>query len=63
MERAGVSRFEAVTDAVTFLNWCVGETARGRVILSMETDGTNMTRLTHPVIEAVRQNRQNWLPR
>jgi hypothetical protein len=45
---------DVVREALTLLNWALEERKRGRVILSADVDGGNVSRLAMPILEAVR---------
>jgi hypothetical protein len=42
---------DVVRDALTILNWAVRESAKGRVILSANSDGHDVARLAMPSLE------------
>ncbi len=47
---------DVVREALTLLNWALEERKRGRVILSADVDGGNVSRLAMPILEAVRSS-------
>jgi hypothetical protein len=46
---------DIVKDALSLYNWAVSERAKGNVILSSKNDGTNLTRVTMPSLDSVKQ--------
>ena len=46
---------EVVKQALTLLNWAVGEVARDRIILSSDARGQNVHRLAMPVLDQVKK--------
>jgi len=54
---SNVKPTDIARDAVTLYNWAVEERAKGRVILSANADGENMTRLVMPSIEKAATSR------
>jgi len=48
---SSVKPTDMARDAITLYNWAVEERAKGRVILSSNPDGEEMTRLAMPSIE------------
>lgn len=52
MAKSGVTKATDLTkEAMTLLNWAIGEAAKGRVILSTEADGSAVQRLAMPSLE------------
>ncbi|MGA3024055.1 MAG: hypothetical protein ABSF98_04730 [Bryobacteraceae bacterium] len=49
--KSNIKATDIAIDAVTLYNWAVGERAKGRVILSSNTDGEQQIRLAMPSIE------------
>jgi hypothetical protein len=45
---------EITKDAISLYNWAVSERAKGNVILSSNTDGTNLTRVTMPSLDSIK---------
>ena len=48
---SNVKATDIARDAITLYNWAVEERAKGRVVLSSNADGEQMTRLAMPSIE------------
>jgi len=40
-------------DAMTLYNWAVNEAARGRVLLTSNTEGTEFTKLAMPSLQSI----------
>ena len=49
---------DVVREALTLLNWAVQERLRGRVILSANTDGHDVSRLAMPSLERIQRERR-----
>ena len=47
---------DIMREALTVLNWAVGERSRGRDILSGDPDASNLTRLATPGLESVKKS-------
>lgn len=45
---------EITKDAISLYNWAVSERAKGNVILSSNSDGTNLTRVTMPSLDSIK---------
>jgi hypothetical protein len=53
----GLGPAEVMREAMTFYNWTIDETDKGRLILSATADGESMTRLKFPPLEGVAHRR------
>lgn len=49
--KSDVKATDIAKEAITLYNWAIEERAKGRVVLSSNTDGGEMTRLAMPSIE------------
>ena len=49
--KSNIKATDIARDAITLYNWAVEERAKGRVVLSSNADGDDMTRLAMPSIE------------
>ena len=49
--KSNIKATDIAKDAITLYNWAVEERAKGRVVLSSNTDGDQMTRLAMPSLE------------
>ena len=47
-----VKATEIARDAITLFNWAVEERAKGRLVLSADDKGENMTRIAMPSLES-----------
>jgi hypothetical protein len=45
---------EITKDAIALYNWAISERAKGNVILSSNSDGTNLTRVTMPSLDSIK---------
>jgi hypothetical protein len=46
---------EIARDAISLYKWAVSERSKGNVILSSDNDGTNLTRVTMPALDSIKQ--------
>lgn len=56
---SSVKATDIARDAITLYNWAVEERAKGRVVLSSNTEGEEMTRLAMPSIEKAAKTATN----
>jgi hypothetical protein len=52
----GIKATDIARDAVTLFNWAVDERAKGRLVLSSNADGDDLTRLAMPSLESAARN-------
>ena len=59
----GLTPAQVMREAMTFYNWTIDETDKGRLILSATPDGESMTRLAFPPLEGVAHRRKERISR
>ncbi len=46
---------EIARDAISLYKWAVSEKSKGNVMPSSDNDGTNLTRVTMPALDSIKQ--------